>query len=144
MDEREEMMNRYNRAHLIDPEFNGANDVIWTRDEQGFHTNVRQRVMHHSPSGFEAGYAGSGPADFALNICAVLFPAERGREDNEQCFHGQVSRAAWGLHQKFKFRFLAGADKDEGVISHDQIRDFLQSHAPARAAKDTAAPDCSI
>jgi len=32
-------------------------------------TNVPHLVVHHSPSGFEFGYAGSGPADLALNVC---------------------------------------------------------------------------
>lgn len=31
---------------------------------------LRQRIVYHSPTGFEWGYAGSGPADLALNILA--------------------------------------------------------------------------
>lgn len=140
MDDKQEMMNRYNREHLIEPEFDGGNDVVWERDENGFHTNVRQRVMHHSPSGFEAGYAGSGPADFALNICAVLFPAGQDEEETEKCFYGRVSREAWRLHQRFKEAFLAGADKNEGIISNDQIREFLKENAPAQEIAGSPEP----
>ncbi len=32
-------------------------------------TNVPHLGVHHSPSGFEFGYGGSGPADLALNVC---------------------------------------------------------------------------
>ena len=31
---------------------------------------LRHRIVYHSPTGFEWGYAGSGPADLALNILA--------------------------------------------------------------------------
>lgn len=31
---------------------------------------LRQRIVYHSPTGFEWGYPGSGPADLALNILA--------------------------------------------------------------------------
>ncbi len=31
---------------------------------------LRHRIVYHSPSGFEWGYAGSGPSDLALNILA--------------------------------------------------------------------------
>src|SRR5262245_31982078 len=124
MEEMREKMARYNREHLLEPEFDGTNDVLWRRDESGFHTNVRQRVMHHSPEGFEIGYAGSGPADFALNIAAALFPALEG-EESEKCFYGKVSREAWLLHQKFKFKFLAAADRNAGKIRREEIEGFL-------------------
>lgn len=31
---------------------------------------LQHRIVYHSPTGFEFGYAGSGPADLALNILA--------------------------------------------------------------------------
>jgi len=30
--------------------------------------NIKQEIVCHSPTGFEWGYGGSGPADLALNI----------------------------------------------------------------------------
>ena len=39
--------------------------------------NVPVRVMHHSPSGIEWGYAGSGPADLALNILDLYLRRRR-------------------------------------------------------------------
>lgn len=49
------------------------------------------KVWNHSPSGFEAGYAGSGPAQLALAILMMF-------TDN-----ATASR----LHQFFKFDYLA-------------------------------------
>jgi hypothetical protein len=49
--------------------------------------NIPQRHKHHSPTGFECGFAGSGPADLALNILALFIPAPpdpRPRLDQEQ------------------------------------------------------------
>ena len=51
-----------------------------------------QRVWNHSPTGFEVGYGGSGPAQLAL---ALLL--EAGLSD-ERAVH---------LHQRFKWDFLA-------------------------------------
>jgi len=49
------------------------------------------RVVNHSPTGFECGYAGSGPAQLAL---ALLLRAGLSRD-----------RAVW-LHQPFKRQFV--------------------------------------
>lgn len=53
-----------------------------------------QRLVYHSPDGFEFGYAGSGPADLALNILALLVP----------------TREAVHFHQMFKFDYIATAE----------------------------------
>lgn len=49
------------------------------------------KVFNHSPSGFEVGYGGSGPAQLALAILMMF-------TDNQ---------TAVKLHQDFKWRFLA-------------------------------------
>ena len=36
--------------------------------------NIEQAHEHHSPTGMEFGYLGSGPADLALNVLAALIP----------------------------------------------------------------------
>ena len=35
-------------------------------------TNVPHNIVYHSPTGFEWGYAGSGPADLALNLAELV------------------------------------------------------------------------
>jgi hypothetical protein len=48
-------------------------DIVCRRDPDGTkHFNVPRRHVHHSPTGWEWGYGGSGPSDFALNVLALF------------------------------------------------------------------------
>lgn len=77
-------------------------DIVCERREDGLHFNIYQVFKHHSPTGFEWGYGGSGPADFALNILE-LFCRERGEKPTVKLWDGnKVSQLAWNLHQPFK------------------------------------------
>jgi len=80
-------------------------DVICTRDENGIHTNVPRRIIFHSLDGFEWGYGGSGPADFALNILSLFME----RED------------AWRYHQFFKWDVIAYIPPEGGIIKKIDI-----------------------
>jgi hypothetical protein len=112
----------FGKAELL-PAFTWQQPLCWTRTPAGLQTNVRWVVRHHSPTGFEIGYPGSGPADLALNALAALFPCAG--ESFERCFDGAVSREAWLLHQKFKFTFLATADRRSGRIEWETIAAWL-------------------
>lgn len=70
------------------------------------------KVRNHSPTGFEWGYGGSGPAQSALAICLKILPQRWMAE---------------ALYQSFKFRFVScwKADAFEVVID---ITDFLIDH----------------
>lgn len=119
----------------LSPEFREGQPLIWMRMEDGeLETNVRWRVRHHSPTGLEVGYPGSGPADLALNAMAALFPMSGGDGDPVECFDGNVSARAWRHHQPFKFRFLSDADKGEGRIEWKDIADWLEGQGSGRAA----------
>ncbi|MBS1792090.1 MAG: DUF2958 domain-containing protein [Acidobacteria bacterium] len=107
----------------LSPTFNWKQPLLWQRTPAGLKTNVPWLVKHHSPTGFEIGYAGSGPSDFALNAMATLFPCNGERV--ERCFEGAVSREAWLLHQRFKFAFLATADRSGGRIEWETIAAWL-------------------
>jgi hypothetical protein len=85
--------------------------------------NIPQTVIHHSPDGFEWGYGGSGPADFALNILQLFVPDD-GREPIK-CFNGECSQFAWRHHQDFKREFISTLDRDGGVIEGDDIRYWI-------------------
>ena len=87
----------------------GFGDVICSRDENGIHTNVPRRITHHSPDGFEWGYGGSGPSDFALNILS--------------CYIGQEE--AQKYYQNFKWAFIATMPLEGGVIKKDVILNWL-------------------
>lgn len=114
----------------FDPE---TKDILCRRDADGkLHFNIYQIVHHHSPTGFEWGYGGSGPADFALNILE-LFMREKGFkpdlpirdfQDGEITTLKICSRS-WKLHQEFKWLFVASLPREGGTIEGDAIRAFI-------------------
>ncbi|MDP9484728.1 MAG: hypothetical protein M3Q49_02860 [Actinomycetota bacterium] len=106
------------------PDFEGG---LNTADElmQKVQTNVPWSVIRHSPSGFEWGYGGSGPADFALNILNRFETPGTDGEEPEACFDGVASRTAMVLHQEFKEDFLAGMPEEGGTIPGSEIRAWI-------------------
>lgn len=78
----------------------------------GCRTNVPAQILTKSPSGFNFGYGGSGPSEFARNIC-LLF-----------CKHADD---AYAVFQDFKWKFVAvtGEDPDRLVIPRAEIEQFL-------------------
>jgi len=91
--------------------------------------NVEQRIIHHSPTGFEIGYAGSGPADLALNVMAMFFPG-----NTVALWRGECSEAAWDLHQKFKERYIATMPREGGDVPLETIKYFIAKNLTADAA----------
>lgn len=66
----------------------------------------RLDLVNHSPTGFAWGYSGSGPAQLALAILADLY------DDQFALRH----------YMRFKFRVIAGLDKDTGwTLTEDRI-----------------------
>lgn len=87
--------------NFIRPLFKLPN-IILRRDLTGhISTNVIRKYVVHSPTGFEWGYGGSGPADLAFNILAMFIP----------------DYWAWVYHQDFKWEFIAQMPKEGDVIS---------------------------
>jgi hypothetical protein len=118
----------------------------WGGHYSRIHVNIPQAVVSHSPSGFEWGYGGSGPSDFALNILHLFLPPhthgpacyerEEGRsflvcDGNVKCYRGEVSRDAWDLHQDFKREFIARLPKEGGRISGMVIRIWIAERLAA-------------
>jgi hypothetical protein len=100
--------------------------VILSRVNNLVHTNVPHLAVQHSPSGFEFGYAGSGPADLALNICMAAYTQLEGvtggalkdsDPDTIKVWGGQkVHRAVFEMYQDFKFQFIAPVPREGGEI----------------------------
>lgn len=89
------------------------NDIVCRRGPRGEAiTNVPRQMVVHSPSGFEWGYGGSGPADLALNI--LLLFVDR--------------RTAFELYQQFKWDFLDPMPEQGGVIKKEDIYRWLAGH----------------
>jgi hypothetical protein len=87
-------------------------DIILKRINGRPATNVPHRLTKHSPTGYEWGYAGSGPADLALNILLMFVdPATAER-----------------LHQEFKQAFIATLPEEGGVIKREDIEHWIAEH----------------
>ena len=116
---------------IFDEPLNEKNGVILRRTEQGVKTNVPWLVVDHSPTGFEWGYLGSGPADLALNILEAVLRGDghKGPKTKIMWNGNSVFAAAYGMHQEFKRRFIAGVPaKGGGVIPLEKIREFINRH----------------
>ena len=72
--------------------------------------NPRLDLWNHSPSGFEWGYPGSGPAQLALALLADCLG-----DDQE----------AVELHQDFKSAVVAGLSKVGWTLTEQEIRDTI-------------------
>lgn len=93
--------------------------------------NIEQRVVHHSPTGMEWGYGGSGPADFALNIMNLFLPIlDLVGGDVVGLYRGTCARDAWDLHQPFKWAFIATLPREGGTIKGDDIRAWIKENTP--------------
>lgn len=89
--------------------------------------NIPQRFVWHSPTGFECGYLGSGPADLALNVLAALVPLGSDGCEGWKIHDGQrVSATAGVLHQEFKERFVATMPRVGGTVPIAEIRSWLE------------------
>jgi len=90
-------------------------------------TNVPWSVIQHSPTGFEIGYGGSGPADLALNILNAFVPPGKDGLAAVPCYKGECSQTAWRLHQTFKFEYIATMKKGGGTIKKEVISGFIKA-----------------
>jgi hypothetical protein len=96
---------------LGDPTDPGGEAVIEIERRTGRRERLRQRIVRHSPTGLEFGYSGSGPADCAANILALILPLKE----------------AWRLHQEFKFAFVARLPRDGGVIETADVHAWVEA-----------------
>lgn len=78
----------------------------------GIRLNPRRDLWNHSPSGFEWGYAGSGPAQLALAILAD----HCGNDDQ-----------AFDFHQRFKWAVVAELPRRRWTLTSPEINQVLHS-----------------
>lgn len=87
----------------------GCTRVLFvTEDAAGL---LPRPIVRHSPTGFEWGYLGSGPADLAANILALFL----------------ALKEAWRLHQRFKHDFVARIPQPGGEILVVDIRRWIDA-----------------
>lgn len=75
---------------------------------------------YHSPTGFEWGYCGSGPADLALAIMLDYFSEEPTEQEIKD---GAVLAAV--VYKQFKNEFVAGFPKNGFRLEHNDIEIWL-------------------
>lgn len=138
----EHMARNFTDQHLnIDPKEYGF--LFQRADDGTLRTNVQHLVAHHSPTGFEIGYAGSGPADLALNILeTVLRVIDPGGPKTDPLWDGhRVHAAAWRFHQDFKFAFLAQPFDTATSISWGAVQQWITARlAEAEPFEDHDTP----
>ena len=83
---------------------------VFTTEENGITSRPLTHRVRHSPTGFEYGYVGSGPADLALSIMWDAISAE-------------PSAFAYQRFKEVKLARLQGNGPHE--ITHIQILEFL-------------------
>jgi hypothetical protein len=110
-------------VHIPEPIRSG---VILRREGDVAMTNVPHAVVWHSPTGFEWGYSGSGPADLALNALEAALASLGFEGPREKCYDGSAFVAAIRLHQAFKFAFIAGIPHEGGTIEWSEIETFVR------------------
>ena len=81
--------------------------------------NPRFDLWEHSPTGFEWGYGGSGPAQLALALLAD---------------HLGDDELAVALHQDFKWAVVSKLSRPTWTLTSDQIEEAVQLLTTVRAA----------
>lgn len=94
----------------------GGHVTVRVRTAKGMHKlRARLDLFNHSPTGFEWGYGGSGPAQLALSILADAL------HDDD---------LAVRLHHKFKFEVIAKLPHDSWQMTKDEVEDFTARALP--------------
>jgi len=83
-----------------------------------------RHIERHSPTGFEWGYSGSGPADLALSILADYLGGEAAAEE---------------LKGSFKDEIVARLPRSAWMLTEEALQAFLRRH-PAAIPVEIPAP----
>jgi len=89
-------------------------------------TNVPHLAVHHSPTGYEWGYSGSGPSDLALNIVENILWDLEYDGPRIPMYEGTCFEMTTYIYQQFKRQFIADAC-DDTVIDYDEACNFVDA-----------------
>jgi hypothetical protein len=109
-------------AHYLESEaedtrylgLSGGDIVLWRHEGVKMIGLEPRTLCRHSPTGLEWGYAGSGPADLALNALYQIT--------------GDLV-TAFRHYQAFKSRFVASVHEEGGMIRRAEVEAWLQGRA---------------
>ena len=102
--------------------------VVIKRTERGVETNVPRLVTKHSPTGFEFGYRGSGPADLALNILEAYLRGIGWEGSTRKVMKGEAFEVSLGMYQFFKEKYIDPMHREGGKIHIREISKFVEEH----------------
>lgn len=111
-----------------------TNGIILERNDGIVATNVPHLVIHHSPTGYEFGYSGSGPADLALNIVEAALNRLDWHGGRIKCYDGDCFQLSWNLHQDFKSQFIACVPRTGSTIPWYTVIDWITERIPLAEA----------
>lgn len=99
------------------------------RDGAGAHTNFPQFVLWHS-IGMEWNYAGSGPADTALNVLEIV-ARDRGCKSRKRAWlenesEQRLTNEAIAGHQSFKWDVIAKLPYEGGTVTWASVEAWLR------------------
>lgn len=101
---------------------------IYRTAEGNAATNIPHLCVEHSPTGFEFGYGGSGPADLALNLCEVML--HRLKYDGPRMpllDHTTCFVLSWQLHQTVKRDLIAQVPDDGVLLPYEGLLDYYRN-----------------
>ena len=97
--------------------------VVVEEDGEFRALDPRHDLRNHSPTGFQWGYAGSGPAQLALALAAdVLGDDEKAQQ----------------VYQMLKFRLIGGLPEEGWVLSESKILRVIEGIARASRSQQRA------
>ena len=98
----------------------GCRVVVVKPDHTSYMLDPAYHLAVHSPTGFEWGYSGSGPAQLAI---AILFDHLK---DSPARTKYWAEQRAMQFYQDFKFRVIACLPHDYWQIKSLDVEDFLK------------------
>ena len=101
------------KTYLCERRRGGCNVTVDTGDEKVYKLPPRLEIRNHSPTGFEWGYGGSGPAQLALAMLA-------------DCRNDEMAIA---YYQKFKWDVIARVKSDVWSIEEEEIHGWFEKKA---------------
>lgn len=111
------------RARYVGLRASDGCQVVRIENERLHPVDPRLDLRNHSPTGFEWGYHGSGPAQLALALCADATGDDR---------------LALSIYQQFKRQIIAGLPRDSWDLDKSVIAEF------ARLLRDPAKIEAEI
>ena len=91
-------------------------------------TNVEQKIVRHSPDGFEWGYGRSGPLDLGLNLVEQILTGMNYRGLRTEFERGSCFILATKLYRDFTNDVIAQANRDGDFIPYETLHSWVETH----------------